>query len=264
MSTIKIASIQIAVVENNKQATIDKAVKNIHQAKDADIILLPEIWNIGFMSFDHYINEAESINGPTLSAIRKASIEIGSYIHTGSFIEKDGDKYFNSSYLISPQGKILANYRKIHLFGYQSRETNILTAGHKVIVVNTPIGKFGLCTCYDLRFPELFRQMVDQGTNIFLVSSAWPYPRLEHWIMLNRVRALENQCFLASANSAGTNQGTQFVGHSMIVDPWGIILAGSGDNETIVHTEIDLNEVEIDRKNFPALADRCVTSNWGV
>jgi predicted amidohydrolase len=118
------------------------------------------------------------------------------------------------------------------------------------------LGKIGLATCYDLRFPELFRRMVEQGAEIFLVCSAWPYPRLEHWLMLNRVRALENQCFLISANSVGLNQGIQFVGHSMITDPWGTILAGAGDKEVIIKSEIDLGELEAARQQFPALADR--------
>jgi len=125
-----------------------------------------------------------------------------------------------------------------------------------VVVAETEVGTFGLATCYDLRFPELFRRMVEKGAEVFLVCSAWPYPRLEHWILLNRVRALENQCFLVSSNSVGLNRGSQFVGHSMMVDPWGIILASGGDDEVIVRSEIDLKEVKSARERFPALADR--------
>ena len=104
--------------------------------------------------------------------------------------------------------------------------------------------------------PELFRKMVERGAEIFLICSAWPYPRLEHWLMLNRVRALENQCFLMSSNSVGLNQGIQFVGHSMIADPWGTILAGAGDQEAIVKSEINLADLQTARQQFPALADR--------
>jgi predicted amidohydrolase len=98
--------------------------------------------------------------------------------------------------------------------------------------------------------------MVEQGAEIFLVCSAWPYPRLEHWLMLNRVRALENQCFLMSSNSVGINQGIQFVGHSMIIDPWGTVQAGAGDNEIIIKSEVDLDNLKAARQQFPALADR--------
>ena len=125
-----------------------------------------------------------------------------------------------------------------------------------VTVAETSLGNLGLATCYDLRFPELFRRMVEKGADIFLVCSAWPYPRLEHWIMLNRVRALENQCFLVSANSVGLNMGAQFVGHSMMVNPWGVILTSGGDEEVILKAEVDLNEVKSARDRFPALADR--------
>ncbi len=253
---MKVASIQMSVVEGDKTVTIDKAVENIHRCEGIDLIILPEIWNVGFMSFDHYVSEAEDRNGQTLTRLREAAKKIGAYLHTGSFVEKINGNYYNSSYLVSPGGDVLANYRKVHLFGYNSKETQILTPGDTVAVAETPIGKIGLATCYDLRFPELFRVMAERGAEIFLVCSAWPYPRLEHWLMLNRVRALENQCFLISSNSVGMNQGIQFVGHSMISDPWGTILASAGDIEVIIKSEIDLVELETARQQFPALADR--------
>lgn len=251
-----VASIQIGVVENDKIATIENAVENIRHARGADLIVLPELWNIGFMSFDRYIPEAEDQNGPTLTRLRELAKEMQAFLHTGSFVEKDGGKYYNSSYLISPKGEMIANYRKLHLFGYNSKETQILSRGDTVVVAKTSLANFGLATCYDLRFPELFRRMVEKGAEIFLVGSAWPYPRLEHWIMLNRLRALENQCFLVSANSVGPNMGSQFVGHSMMVNPWGVILASGGDEEVVLRTEIDLNDMISARERFPALADR--------
>ncbi|MFH1935584.1 MAG: carbon-nitrogen family hydrolase [Pseudomonadota bacterium] len=253
---MKFASIQMSVVEGDKTATIDKAIENIHRCEGADLIILPEIWNIGFMSFDRYIPEAEDGQGQTLTRLREAAKQIGCYLHTGSFVEEKNGKYYNSSYLISPDGNILGNYLKIHLFGYNSKETQFLTPGDSIVVADTPLGKIALATCYDLRFPELFRRMVEQGAEIFLVCSAWPYPRLEHWLMLNRVRALENQCFLVSSNSVGFNQGIQFVGHSMITDPWGTIQASAGDNEVIIQSEINLAELETARQQFPAWADR--------
>ena len=251
-----VASIQMGVVEGDKSETIDRAIENVRRARGADLIVLPELWNIGFMSFDRYLPESEDKNGPTLTTFREVAKEMKAYMHTGSFVERDGDKYYNSSYLISPNGEIIANYRKLHLFGYNSKETQILTRGNDVTVAETPLGNLGLATCYDLRFPELFRRMVEKGAEIFLVCSAWPYPRLEHWIMLNRVRALENQCFLVSANSVGLNMGAQFVGHSMMVNPWGVILTSGGDEEVILKAEVDFNEVKSARERFPALADR--------
>jgi len=253
---MRVASIQMSVVEGNKEKTIAKALENINRAADADLIILPEIWNVGFMDFDRYESEAEDCEGPTMTALRQAAREANIYLHTGSFVEKDGSNYYNSSYLLSPDGDILANYRKIHLFGHNSRETQILTPGKKVTVADTPIGKIGMATCYDLRFPELFRRMAEQGARLFLICSAWPYPRLEHWIIFNRARALENQCFLVSANSVGPNLGTTFVGHSMMINPWGVILAGGGDEDVILKSEIDLAEVDSTRERFSAYNDR--------
>jgi predicted amidohydrolase len=123
-------------------------------------------------------------------------------------------------------------------------------------VVHTRLAKIGLCTCYDLRFPELFRAMLDQGAELFLVASGWPYPRLEHWLMFNRIRAIENSAFLASSNGVGVNRGVRFCGHSMIVDPWGVILASGGDEECILRTEIDIDQVARVRREFPAVSDR--------
>jgi predicted amidohydrolase len=253
---MNVASIQMSVVEGDKSATVDKAVENIHRCEGSDLVILAEIWNVGFMSFERYVSEAEDCNGQTLTRLREAAQKINAYLHTGSFVEKKNGRYYNSSYLISPDGDVLANYLKIHLFGYNSKETQLLTPGDAVVVVETPIGKIGLATCYDLRFPELFRNMAERGAEIFLICSAWPYPRLEHWLMLNRVRALENQCFLMSSNSVGLNQGIQFVGHSMIIDPWGTILAGAGDKEAIIKSEINLADMQTARQQFPALADR--------
>ncbi|MFZ7127862.1 MAG: carbon-nitrogen family hydrolase [Desulfobacterales bacterium] len=262
--TIKVASIQMAVIENDKAATIAKAEARIRQCRDADLVILPEIWNIGFMSFDRYREDAEDADGPTLSAMIRAARENRVYLHTGSLVEKEDGRYYNSSYLISPEGVLLANYRKIHLFGYNSREPQLLTPGEKVVVVDTPLGRIGMATCFDLRFPELFRRMVDQGAEILLICSAWPYPRLEHWLMLNRVRALENQCCLVSANSTGTNRGTRFVGHSMVIDPWGTITAEGGDRETIVRSQLEMSEVASAREQFPALAARVQWLNASV
>jgi predicted amidohydrolase len=253
---MKVASIQLSVVEGNKDATLNKAEDAIKKCGDADLVILPEIWNLGFMSFDQYVDKAENIEGPTPSLMKKLAREKEIFLHTGSFVEEDKGNYYNTSLLLSPDGEILAKYRKIHLFGYNSKETQILSPGETIVVVDTPFGKIGMATCFDLRFPELFRAMVDKGAQYFLVCSAWPYPRIEPWIMLNRVRALENQCFLISANSAGMNCGSQFVGHSMVIDPWGTTLAGAGDEEMIVKTEIDPAKVHQARETFPGLAGR--------
>jgi len=253
---MKSASIQISVVEGDKAATLEKAAAAIAACSNADLIILPEIWNIGFMSFDRYDTGAEDMDGPTTAMLRQAARDSGAFVHGGSFVEKEGDKLFNTSLLLSPDGEILAKYRKIHLFGYNSLETRLLTPGDRVVVADTPFGKMGMATCFDLRFPELFRAMTDLGAEYFLVCSAWPYPRIEPWIMLNRVRALENQAYLISANACGMNGASQMVGHSMAVDPWGTILAGAGDTEMTVEAKTNRDKVSDARRTFPGLAGR--------
>ncbi|MFO7930325.1 MAG: carbon-nitrogen family hydrolase [Desulfosalsimonas sp.] len=251
-----VASIQMSVVENDKDAAIQKAVKRIRECRGVDLVILPELWNIGFMSFDSYYEQAETETGPTLSAMQSTAKEMNCYLHTGSFVLKEGDAYYNASYLLSPEGEILGSYRKIHLFAFNSQESRLLTPGSRVSVVQTPLANFGLATCFDLRFPELFRRMVDQGAEIFLVCSAWPYPRLEHWIIFNRARAIENQSVLISANAVGPNHGATLTGHSMIVDAWGTIMASGGDEEVTLRSRVDTERIHEARQRFPGLAGR--------
>ena len=251
-----ICSVQMEVVEDNKEKALEKATQKIRLCQGSDLVMLPELWDIGFMSFERYYEMAEEPNGRILSHMQSLAREIGAYLHTGSFVEKEQEHYYNSSYLLSPKGEILTNYRKIHLFGYNSRETQLLTPGNRISVVDTALGTMGLATCFDLRFPEMFRIMADRGAEMFLICSAWPYPRLEHWLMFNRVRAIENQCYLVSANSFGANRSGSFVGHSMIVDPWGSIMASCGDEETIIATHIDMQKVHRAREIFPGLKGR--------
>ncbi len=253
---MEVASIQMGVVEDNKTGAIDQAVERIRQCRGADLIVLPELWNIGFMSFDQYYPQAEKEDGPTLTAMQSMAREMGSYVHTGSFVLQDGDAYYNASYLLSPQGEILGSYRKIHLFAFNSREKQLLSPGDQISVVPTALGTFGMATCFDLRFPELFRRMVKQGVEVFLICSAWPYPRLEHWQIFNRARAIENQCALISANSVGPNREATLVGHSLIVDAWGTVMAGGGDEEVILRTQVSRDKILDARKRFPGLAGR--------
>ncbi|GAG05480.1 unnamed protein product, partial [marine sediment metagenome] len=168
----------------------------------------------------------------------------------------ENDNLFNTTLLLDPKGKIIAKYRKIHLFGFQSQEDSILKRGEEITVANTPWGKAGLSTCYDLRFPELYRKMVDKGAKFFLVASAWPHMRLDAWILFNRVRAHENLACLFSCNCAGTNNGKKYAGNSLFVDAMGKIIAQATEEENVLSAELDLTQVDTVRKNFSALDDR--------
>jgi predicted amidohydrolase len=253
---MKVASIQMHVGDEGKSQRVERAERLLDHTKDADFVILPEIWNIGYFSFDLYERESESIDGETAKRMSAKAKENAFYLHAGSIVEKRNGKLFNTSLLFDPQGKRIATYRKIHLFGYGSKESEILSRGNEVVVVDTALGKIGMSTCYDLRFPELFRAMLNKGADLFSVTSGWPYPRLEHWIMFNRIRAIENIAFLVSSNCVGVNRGVRFCGHSMVLDPWGVILTSGGDEESILRTEIDLDRVSAIRREFPAVNDR--------
>lgn len=239
-----------------KGENLDYALRLMDQAPTSDLILLPEIWPSGFFCFDQYRAEAEEVNGPTVRAFQKRAKDRECYILMGSFVEKEGEKYYNTSLLLDPGGRMISRYRKIHLFGYRSEEKKILAPGRELAVQDMPWGKTGLSTCYDLRFPEFFRKMTDVGAKFFLVVSAWPQVRLNAWTLFNRARAHENLAYLISCNCAGSNNGERYAGHSMIVDPLGDIIAEGGEGECFVSAEIDPDLVDATRKDFPALDDR--------
>jgi predicted amidohydrolase len=247
------------MMDRPKEKNVEHALGMIDSAPPGDLILLPEIWPCGFFSFDRYERESERIDGAIVKAFKDKAREKNCYLFMGSMVENDGGQFFNTSIFIDPQGSIAALYRKMHLFGYQSEEASILTPGQDVVVVDAPWGATGFSTCYDLRFPELFRRMVDMGTKFFLVASAWPQIRLEAWKLFNRSRAHENLAFLISCNCAGANQGKKYAGHSMIVDPLGQVVAEGSNEEELVSARIDPKLVNTVRQDFPALEDRVLS-----
>jgi len=250
-----VASVQLEILPGEtKEARVERAAGVVEAQAGADLVVLPEAWNVGYFNFDRYADEAEALDGPTIGRMREAASAIGAWLLAGSIIERRGDALHNTSVLIDRGGEVAATYRKIHLYGYGSQERRLLTRGEEVTVADTDLGRLGLATCYDLRFPELFRMMVDRGAETFLVTSAWPYPRVEAWTALNRARALENQCWLVSANCAGGEPPC--CGRSMVVDPWGTAVAAGGDRPGVVAAALDPGAAEAARADFPALRDR--------
>jgi predicted amidohydrolase len=253
---MRVTSLQLEIKERAKDDAVAAVLASLENARGSDLILLPELWTCGYFSFNRYRTESDQIDGPLVRALRDKAMSLKTHLLTGSFVEREGDKHYNTSLLISDSGEILGKYRKIHLFGHQSDERKTLHAGTDVTVADTKFGRFGIATCYDLRFPEQFRKMVDLGARAFLIPSAWPYPRLEAWQLFNRARAHENLAFLFSCNCAGSDEGKQFLGHSMFVDPLGTVCAAAGDGECVLTADVDLGIVDKARKNFSALDDR--------
>jgi predicted amidohydrolase len=257
---MRVASVQVAIQDRPKQETLRHVLALLDQTRGSDLVLLPEMWPCGYFAFDTYQSASEPIDGPTVQALSAKARELKSYLLMGSFVERSGSDLFNTAVLLDSRGELAGRYRKMHLFGFGDQESGLLRRGKETTVVATPFGRVGLSICYDLRFPELYRRMVDQGAEIFLVTSAWPRSRRDAWVLFNKARAHENLAYLFSCNCAGAQAGQQYGGHSLFVDPLGKIIAEGGDEETIVAAAIDPGLVATVRREFPALSDRTMKS----
>lgn len=226
------------------------------QVEPPQAIMLPEIWGTGFFNFDRYQAESEALEGETYNRLAPYAEKIGCYLLAGSIIEQDGGAYYNTTLIIGPDGSLCGSYRKIHLFGYQSMESQILTAGSEIYTLRTKYGAWGFSTCYDLRFPELYRKMSESGVEIIFVVAAWPLARLDHWLLLSRCRALENLSYLVACNCVGYMAGQTFGGNSLAVDPWGEVIVRAGTEEELLTIDIDPQQPAAVRTAFPALGDR--------
>ena len=219
----------------------------------ADLVVLPELWPQGGFAYDRWEEQAEPTAGPSLQALSAAAADLGAMVHMGSFVERDETgRMFNTSVLLGADGGVLAAYRKIHLFGFGEGEPKLMTPGSEIVVHDG----LGIATCYDLRFPELFRGLLDGGALALVMASAWPAKRIAHWRLLAQARAVENQMYVVACNTAGTHAGVAMGGNSMVVDPWGVVLAEAGDDEEVLKVDIDLSSVPATRSSFPVLADR--------
>jgi predicted amidohydrolase len=212
---------------------------------------------------------AETIPGPTSRLMEALACELKIYLLAGSILEAiPGDaRAHNTSLLFDPQGSVVARYRKIHLFDVDIRqegrtvrslESEVRKPGQEIVVADTGLCRMGLTVCYDLRFPELFRALVDRGAELVLVPSAFTALTGEaHWEPLLRARAIENQVYVVAPNQTGHHPDSFAThGHSLIVDPWGKILAAASDQPGVIYAEIDLDYLAKVRAELPALSHR--------
>ncbi len=226
----------------------------------ADLVVLPELWPMGAFAYESFAAESESVNGPTpgptYEAMAAAARDAEVWLHAGSVVEAAGGALYNTSLVFSPAGELAATYRKIHRFGFDKGEAVMMAAGDELVTVALPGLTVGVGTCYDLRFPELFRGLVDAGAQAFVLPAGWPARRRAHWTLLARARAVENQAYMLACGTAGTHAGVEQAGHSIVVDPWGEVLAEAGPGEEILRVELDPAKVTTTREQFPALKDR--------
>jgi predicted amidohydrolase len=237
----------------------ERAADLVRSLAGADLVVFPELWPTGAFAYDLFADEAESpSDGPTARAMSAAARDAGVWLHAGSVVERDGGgDLFNTSLVFAPDGTLAATYRKIHRFGFDRGEATMMAAGATPVTVTHPSAVLGLATCYDLRFPELFRRLVDAGAQAMVVPAGWPEKRAGHWTLLARARAVEDQAYVLACGTAGTHAGVTQAGRSMVVDPWGEVLAAAdGNEEQVVRARLDLAEAARVREEFPALKDR--------
>ncbi|KUN99650.1 carbon-nitrogen family hydrolase [Streptomyces caeruleatus] len=239
----------------SRRARVASLVRD--QAGSADLVVLPELWTTGAFAYEEFGSEAEPLEGPTYEVMAKAASDAGVWLHAGSIPERDPEgPLYNTSLVFSPSGDLAAAYRKIHRFGFDKGEAVLMGAGEELVTVRLPQTTVGVATCYDLRFPELFRGLVDVGAETLVVPAGWPERRRAHWTLLAQARAVENQAFVLACGTAGTHAGVPQAGHSIVVDPWGEVLAQAGAGEQVLTVEFDPGKVAVTRDQFPALKDR--------
>jgi deaminated glutathione amidase len=263
--------VKVAAVQLN--STADQVANMAHAdrltraaaADGAKLIVLPEKWTAMGSEQDLRAG-AESLDGAAVGWARTLTRELGVDLVAGSILERvpGQSKLANTSVHVSPRGELLASYRKIHMFdvevgGRAYRESELEEPGEEIVVSHTANGvELGLSICYDLRFPELYRILAVRGARIIALPAAFTLTTTrEHWEVLVRARAIENQVFVIAANQVGEHPaGQQSGGRSMIVDPWGVVLAQAPDSEGYIVAELDLErQLEI-RARLPSLANR--------
>lgn len=264
MEKINIACCQI-MPTSDKLVNLQKAEEAVRTqaASGANIVVLPEMFICPYANAQFKI-AAETENGLTFKRMSELARSLQIVLLAGSIPEKENNELFNTSFVFGPDGNLLSKYRKAHLFdvaiegGINFKESNVLNAGNQITVTETPFGRIGVAICFDVRFPEWFRLMVDAGAQIILVPAAFNMTTGPlHWELSLRSRAVDNQCFIAACSPARDVNASYYAwGHSMIVDPWGQILAECAECEESIMARIDLNEVETVRNQLPILKAR--------
>ena len=264
MDKYKIALCQMNVCDD-KSKNISHALDMIREAasNNADIVILPEMFNCPYQN-DCFPVYAEEYPGITTDALSKAALENNVYLVGGSIPEKEDDKIFNTSFIFGRDGKLLGRHRKMHLFdidvegGVSFKESDTLTAGNDITVIDTEFGKIGVAICYDIRFPELSRLISLEGAELIILPAAFNMTTgPAHWDISIRMRALDNQVYFAAAAPArNTDASYVAYGNSRVSDPWGRIIAAADENECILYADIERALINSVRGELPLLKHR--------
>lgn len=257
---LKVAAIQLSS-QNDKRQNMAKALELIDEAmtSGARLVVLPELFNC-YGTLEEMVEKAEPVPGPTINTLVQEARRNRLYILCGSILEvATGGRGFNTSVMIAPSGDILGIYRKIHLFDIdipgrvRYKESEKILPGSEIVTTDVDGWIVGLTVCYDLRFPETFSALTSRGAELIAIPSAFSaHTGKDHWEVLLRARAIENQAFVVAPNRFGAcpNNMTTY-GRSMIINPWGTILSQAPDKACVISAELDMNILEEVRKNLP-------------
>ena len=262
MQKFMVAVVQMDT-QNDKQANWQQMAAFVDEAaaKGAQLVAFPEVVNI--LSEDPVY--AEPIPGPTTELLMRKAKEHHIWIHGGSISEvnPDGPRTYNTTVLINPDGDIAARYSKLHNFdmtlpdGSSVRESDRKEPGKEIVTVQTELGHLGFAICYDMRFPELFRLMALQGVQIIFLPANFTMPTgKDHWEPILRARAIENGCYIIAPDQTGVKEKFTAYGNSMVVDPWGTVIARASDKPGVILAEIDLDYLESVRQRNPSIHNR--------
>lgn len=253
----KIAMIQLAVKMNDAKANFQKISKMLENAHEngAEIVVLPEMWNVGFFPKENLNNLADKNGEKTLQFLKKYAKKYNMHIVGGSVAIEEKGKFFNRSYIINKDGDQISFYDKIHCFS-PSKENEVFTKGNKISFFKLGELRCGIVICYDIRFPETVRRTALQNIDILFVVAAWPLERKEHWKILNRARAIENQIFLCAVNQCGLSGETHYAGNSMLIDPLGNLITKNSEKEECIIEIIETDEILKVRKTINVYNDR--------
>jgi predicted amidohydrolase len=263
---MRVAAVQLSSTEDTER-NLESADRLARAAvrRGAEFVVLPEKWTV-LGSPEQLERGGQPLDGEAISWARSIAREFGIEIVAGSIVERvpELSKTQNTSVHVDPDGQVRAVYRKLHMFdveveGVVYAESAQEQAGEEVVVSELATGTgLGMSICYDLRFPELYRLLAARGAEVISVPSAFTVPTTrDHWEILVRARAIENQCFVVAANQFGSHgSGYRSGGRSMIVDPWGLILATAPDTESAIVAELDFDQLHAIRRRIPVLAHR--------
>ncbi|WP_127586578.1 carbon-nitrogen family hydrolase [Paenibacillus koleovorans] len=257
-STMRVSVLQMDIAIGEPDRNFERLSELLQQAVQVepkpDVIICPEMWNTGY-ALDRIQQLADLQGERTKTMIGEFSREHGVHIIAGSIAERTDDDVRNTIYAFDRQGDVNGTYSKIHLFRLMDEEKH-LKAGDTLGELTIDDVQVGAMICYDIRFPELTRKLALNGAKVLFVPAEWPHPRLHHWRTLLMARAIENQMYVVACNRVGRSGTTDFFGHSLIIDPWGEVMAEGDESECILTAELDLELVDSVRGRIPVFKDR--------